>query len=294
MAHTSRWRISAPVGVILCGAASGGDAVAQNGNGPYGIFNPTPDNRLREFSTDRPDLTEGPFTIDPGRVQLESDLFNYTRPRPDLEGTVTEKFLFGATTFRIGITRNSELGLVLQPYNAVRTRMTEAPGRTWNAGPDVFQIRPKINLWGNDTFEKPGATAFGIVPFLNIPTVRNGVGSEHVEGGVAFPFAYKVNSTIDIGVMTQFEYIRNESGTGYHAEYVNSGLISYQLNSQWTTYIEVFTRFGNESPLGGIVTVGGGFLYKLTSNLQLDFGVNFGVTRAADTINPFIGLSRRF
>jgi hypothetical protein len=219
---------------------------------------------------------------------------NYTRSRPDQDGTVTENFLFGATTVRIGITSNTELGFVLQPYNAVRTRMTETPGRTWNAGPDVFQIRPKINLWGNDTFESPGATAFGIVPFLNIPTVRNGVGSEHVEGGVAFPFAYKVSRNVDIGVMTQFEYIRNESGAGYHVEYVNSGLVSYQLSSQWTTYFEVYTRFGNESPFGGILIVGGGFLYKLTDNMQLDFGVNFGLTRAADSVNPFVGLSRRF
>ena len=40
--------------------------------------------------------------------------------------------------------------------------------------------------------------------------------------------------------------------------------------------------------------VGGGFLYKIKDNLQLDFGVNFGVTRASDVINPFIGISRRF
>ena len=67
-----------------------------------------------------------------------------------------------------------------------------------------------------------------------------------------------MSGNVDIGVMTQVESIKNESGAGYHVEFVNSGLVSYQLNSQWTTYFEVYTRFGNEGPHGGIVLVGGG------------------------------------
>ena len=228
-------------------------------------------------------------------MQLETDLLNYARSRRDENGTITEKFLFGATTVRIGLTKDVELGLVLQPYNAVRTRMTDPPGRTWRAGPDVLQVRPKFNIFGNDTYKDPGATAFGIVPFVNIPTARhNGVGAEDVDGGVAFPFAYKFTDKIDIGVMTQFDYIKNDGRPGYHVEYVNSGLASFQLSEQWTTYVEVFTRFNNEGPFHGIVIVGGGFLYKIKDNLQLDFGVNFGVTRASDAINPFIGISKRF
>jgi hypothetical protein len=32
----------------------------------------------------------------------------------------------------------------------------------------------------------------------------------------------------------------------------------------------------------------------LDKNLQLDAGINVGITSAADRINPFIGISRRF
>ena len=34
--------------------------------------------------------------------------------------------------------------------------------------------------------------------------------------------------------------------------------------------------------------------YTVTENLQLDAGVNFGVTSAADRVNPFVGVSTRF
>ncbi len=37
-----------------------------------------------------------------------------------------------------------------------------------------------------------------------------------------------------------------------------------------------------------------GTTYKLTRNIQLDAGVNLGVTRSADDVNPFVGLSVRY
>jgi hypothetical protein len=36
---------------------------------------------LRELTTDRPDATESPFTIDAGRLQLELEAVSYTRDR---------------------------------------------------------------------------------------------------------------------------------------------------------------------------------------------------------------------
>ena len=41
-------------------------------------------------------------------------------------------------------------------------------------------------------------------------------------------------------------------------------------------------------------TVDLGFTYALTSNVQLDAGVNAGVTRAAPDVNPFVGVSVRY
>jgi hypothetical protein len=42
---------------------------------------------MREFATDRPDIAENPFTVDAGHVRTESDNLNYTRSRPDENGT---------------------------------------------------------------------------------------------------------------------------------------------------------------------------------------------------------------
>jgi hypothetical protein len=42
------------------------------------------------------------------------------------------------------------------------------------------------------------------------------------------------------------------------------------------------------------VTLNTGVLYKFGHDWQFDFGSNFGVTRASDRVNPFVGLSKRF
>lgn len=43
----------------------------------FTLFNPTPDKLMREMSTDRPDTTESPYTVDAGHFQFELDLAEY-------------------------------------------------------------------------------------------------------------------------------------------------------------------------------------------------------------------------
>ncbi|HBH41733.1 MAG TPA: transporter [Rhizobiales bacterium] len=275
-------------------AAEGDDNQGCPDKSQYTLFNPTPSKCMREFEPDRPDLTNNPFTVDAGHVQLESDLFNYSLSRPDQDGTVTEKFLFGSTNVRVGITNNTELQFLLQPFNAVRTRFKNPAMTTWDAGPDVLEITGKYNFYGNDTFEKPGATALGIIPFVDIPTVHNGVGGNDVEGGVDVPFAIKLSDKAELELMTEYDFIKNSQGSGYHVEYFNSGSFSYEFTPKFSAYVEVATLFGNEDPSGGIVTIGTGLLYQPNGNTQIDVGSNFGVTPASDRINPFVGVTKRF
>jgi hypothetical protein len=288
----SKWApfLLVPFGLVFNGAA----LTAESGQNNYSLFNPTPSNQLRDFNTDRPDVTEGPFTVDPGHVQTESDFVNFTKSKPDAEGTATKTTQYGATNIRLGVTRDLELDFILQPYTTIRTRMVDPISKTWMAGIDTFQLRAKYNIYGNDTYKNPGATALGIIPFVNIPTAHNGISQDHVDGGLIVPFALKMTDKIDLSLMTEFDYIKNEMTSGYHVEYINSGSVSFQLTDKLSTYVEVATRFGNESPFGGIVQAGGGFLYKLTDNLQVDIAMNVGLTRASDRINVLTGISRRY
>jgi hypothetical protein len=256
----------------------------------YTLFNPTPAKCMREFDPDRPDITDSPFTVDAGHIQFESGLFSYTLSRPDPEGIVTEEFDVGATDIRLGITNYAELGLFVQPLNVVHTRFPSSSLDTWHSGPGSLDLHAKFNLFGNDNFEKTGAIALGLLPSLEIPTE----GGEHVQGSMAVPFAIKLSDKAELELMTEYDVVHNDAGSGYHVEFLNSGSLSYDWTSTISTYFEVATLFGNEDPSGGIVILGTGVLYKFGHDWQFDFGSNFGVTQASDRINPFVGLTKRF
>ncbi|HSJ01962.1 MAG TPA: hypothetical protein VK956_05880, partial [Verrucomicrobium sp.] len=59
-------------------------------------------------------------------------------------------------------------------------------------------------------------------------------------------------------------------------------------------YVEFFSEIPTENSAAWIGTVDVGFTFALTENIQLDAGVNVGVTDAADDLNPFLGFSVRF
>ena len=59
-------------------------------------------------------------------------------------------------------------------------------------------------------------------------------------------------------------------------------------------YVEFFSLVSTESGSEWAGSVDFGLTYTLTENLQLDAGVNLGITRAADDLNVFTGISYRF
>jgi Putative MetA-pathway of phenol degradation len=288
-AQRSRLLMSA---VVLL--AAGGSAAGQDRSG-YTLFNPTPDHLLRDLTTDRPDLTETPFTVDAGHIQIESNLFGYARSGRDAEGAIVETYEIAITNVRIGLTNNLEAGFIWQPYGIVRTMRPDPLGTLHQSGIGGLQLRGKVNLWGNDTYGKPGSSALALLPFVTLPTDRhNGISPEFADGGLVVPFAVKLTDKFSLGITAGVVRIRTDATTAYHTEFLGSASLGYEWSDTFGTYYEVATRLNTDDPRGDTVVLGTGFTYRLGKNVQFDMGVNFGVTPAADRINPFVGLTKRF
>ena len=259
----------------------------------YSLFAPTPDRLLRDMTTDRPDTTESPFTVDAGHVQVETNLFGYSRSRPDEDGSTTDSYEFATTNIRIGLTNETEINFVWQPYGTSRTRQPGVPTAR-HSGIGGFDIRGKVNLWGNDTFEKTGS-ALALLPFLTLPTDEdNGISPEHAEGGVIVPLALALPHNFGLGLNGGAVWIKDDEASGYHAEYIATASLAYEWNDKLGTYYEIAATFNSDDPRGDPVILATGVTYGVTDNLQLDAGVNFGVTEASDRFNPFVGVSQRF
>jgi hypothetical protein len=286
-----RTKLLASAAVLL---AAGGSAAGQD-RSRYTLFNPTPDRLLRDLTTDRPDISESPFTVDAGHIPIESNLFGYARSRPDAEGAIVETYEIATTNVRIGLTNDLEAGFVWQPYGIVHTMRPDPLGTLHQSGIGGLQLRGKINLWGNDTFGKPGSTALGLLPFVTFPTDRrNGISPEFTDGGLVVPFAMKLTDKFGLGVNAGAVRIRTDAQGRYHTEFLGSASLSYEWSDTFGTYYEIATRLNTEEARGDPVIFGTGFTYRLSKNVQFDMGVNLGLTPAADRINPFVGLTRRF
>jgi hypothetical protein len=94
--------------------------------------------------------------------------------------------------------------------------------------------------------------------------------------------------------MTQLDVARDLDGEGYHPESVNSITVGHDLIGALAGYAEFWSSVSTQrhSPWEGSVDVG--LTYGLTQNIQIDAGINIGVTRSADDWNPFLGVSWRF
>lgn len=258
----------------------------------YDFFNPTPTAQMRELSTDRPDKTESPYTVDAGHYQIEMDLVTYGYNHDKIGGEdLTESgYGIGVTNFKAGLTNSTDIQFVVESYlhDKIKDNVSGLSDSADGFG-DVT-VRLKHNFWGNDG----GDTALAIMPFVKIPTNQNDLGNDDFEGGVIVPLALDLGDGWGLGLMTEVDYNKEEDNTGYSFGFVNSASLSRDLTDDLGAYLEFFTEKRAESNAHWENSVDFGFTYAAAENIQLDTGINIGVTDAAEDYNPFVGVTFRF
>lgn len=256
------------------------------------FFNPTPRELMREMSTDRPDLTESAYTVDAGHFQIETDLVSFSHDHDTAGGADTKvaAWTAGAINLKAGLLNWMDLQLGLDAYNHVTTEDRVAGTKLRQSGLGDFTTRVKMNLWGNDG----GTTALAIMPFMKFPTNQDDLGNDDIEGGIIIPFAVELPAGWSLGVMTEFDFVRNNADTGYRTDFVNSLVLGHDIVGKLGGYVEFLSVVSSESGNPWVGVLGLGLAYAITDDLQLDGGVNLGLTRSAEDINPFLGVSWRF
>jgi hypothetical protein len=254
----------------------------------YNLFRPTPDALLRDMATDRPDKTESAFTVDAGHFQMEMDLLTYTHDRSPDE--TVKAFGIAPMNLKVGVLNNVDLQVVIETCNIQTITGRDTGARSRDAGFGDVLLRSKINLWGNDG----GSTALSVMPFVKLPTARRPLGNGAAEGGVIFPFWMELPCKWELGAQGEVDYLQDSSGSDYHPEFSNTVTVSHDIIGKLGGYVELFSNVSTESHSAWIATFDLGFTYALTRDIQLDAGMNIGLTDAADDFNPFIGLSVRY
>ena len=293
----------------------------------YNLFNPTPNDQLRPFNTDRPSKTDSPFTVDAGRFQLEADFANFTYGRYNALGTNTrvETLLAAPTFLRIGLFQNVDFQVLIPTYENIRTDAQDAagatvapvpvtgPGSTGTTGTTTgttlrgrqvttvegygdMLFRLKINLVGDDG----GPFIAAVIPFIKAPTASAGVGNGRVEGGINFPINYSLPADFTLFAQTRYDFLYNGDNAGYHALFSNNlgvirevpGILEGRLSAYGEFASAVSSRESRTDPL--VLTADTGLIFQLTPNIAIDVNGFFGLTRGAPVVNVFGGIGVRF
>src|ERR1043165_5516148 len=75
----------------------------------YNLFNPTPVDKMRAFSTDRPTKSNVPYTVDAGHFQYEGDLFIYSFDNTTTPDTNNTSWVLFNPTIKAGLLNWADL-----------------------------------------------------------------------------------------------------------------------------------------------------------------------------------------
>lgn len=251
----------------------------------YTLFNPTPKEQMRELSTDRPDTTESPYSVDAGHYQVELEALSYGRTK---SGGVTSTTLSSSVNVKAGLTNRSDLQVVLEYF---RKEKASGNGADFDeTGIGDLDIRYKFNFWGNDG----GPTAAGVMPFITLPTHSEDFGaSRDVEGGIILPFATELEGGWGLGVMLEMDMVRNEADDGYTVVWVQSVTAAHDIVGDLGGFLEFVNMASADEGAESEAYFDAGVTYGFGDDIQFDAGTNIGLTKASEDVRFFIGLSVR-
>ncbi|MBI3886919.1 MAG: transporter [Opitutae bacterium] len=270
-----------PLVRVCCGALCASGAIARGAaaGGPSWT-SPVPREQMRALSSDRPDATESPYTVDAGHVQLEASFLTHTRV--DALTTVRE---IAPVNVRVGLANAFELQFVFDGLIRTRTSDPRTGVTETRSGSGDLTVRAKFNCRGND-----GGVAVGVMPFVKLPTNSGGIGNRSLEGGVIVPLAFGLGAWT-LGAMTEVDCVRDAAETGYAAVWINTVTVGHGLTERLAGFAELASGAGDGGHAFGFNC---GLTYAVSADLQLDCGANFGLSRAAPDRVLFVGITSRY
>ncbi len=275
---------------FLCPASADAQEPPLASKRGYNLFHRTPVELRRPISTDRPDRTESPYTVDAGLFQAEIDLFTYRGDAsadgvPGVESSSLSVLPFN---LKAGLLPNVDLQFVLETWSW--NEESAGAGTERRRGVGAITIRTKVNLWGNDG----GRTAFAVMPLVAFVS-QPGSAERLVTWGVILPFKLELGAGWGFSSMLELDLVGQGTNTPRRVVAIGSASVGRDIAGPLAFYLEGY---------GGTVLSDGSAAWEATGdlgltlglglNLQLDAGVNFGFTLLAEDVNPFLGLTVRF
>lgn len=251
----------------------------------YNLFRPVPKAAMREMETDRPDVTESPFTVDAGHVQYETDLFRLERltTKESQENT----YLFNQGNLKIGLTKSTAIQIGFQSFVWQVEKELPTGDKKGTRGIGDLTFRIKQNLLGNDG----GNFILAVLPYVKFPTAQYTDDSKY-EGGLIVPMQFKLPGEWKMGVQVEGDRLKNDDNQSMHTELLQSLTISHELFKNLEGIAETYYTYNfNQHHWANFLNAS--LQLDVAHDVKIDLGCNYGLQHDAEK-NYFVGTSFRF
>lgn len=249
----------------------------------FSLFSPVPRMQMREMETDRPDVTESPYTVDAGHFQLETDLVRTTREIGESKEIHT--LLINQMNLKIGLTNSTAVQIGYQTYGRQSERELDSGSKTISDGHGDITFRIKQNIIGNDG----GNFALALLPYVKFPTSR--YEDSRFEGGLIVPMQYKLPGEWNLGFQVEIDRLKDQDQQSMHTEFLQTLTISHSIIKGLDGIAETYYTYDfKEHQFSNYINAA--LQLDVAKDFKLDAGLNIGIQHTAAK-HYFIGASYR-
>jgi len=242
---------------------------------------------LRDLCPDRPGLGTPACTMDPGHVQFELGLGDWTLTRQG--GDREDDLATGDLLVRYGLNSSLEMQLGWTAYTHVRARSGNVVARDGGTGDVTIALRQNLH--------NPDGSGFSIaiMPYASLPTGSDGIGAGDWGAGVLVPVSYALPHGFALALTAEADAAVDADGHGRHFAYNAVFGVSAALTAKVGATAEL--SVGRDEDPGGHSTqalAGLSLGWTPGDNVQLDVGANFGLNEQTPDAEIYSGVSVRF
>lgn len=277
---------SLPVIVFLTFAALNANAQVDSSRNSYSILKPMPKSLLREdMETDRPNVTETPYTIEAGHIQYEADFVNYERQYTG--GTLQRTWLVNQANLKLGLLKNTALQVIIQSYGRQITEDLQTNSKDAAHGFGDITLRFKQNIYGNYN----GSFSIALMPYIKFPT-NHYSDNQSYEEGLMVPMVLKLADDWKIGLQVEGDRLKDDEGDAMHTEILQSLVLSHILFNKLEVMGETHYTY-NFKDHHLLNYLNAALELEIIRDVKIDVGLNYGLQHDARK-NYFAGIAFRY
>ena len=240
---------------------------------------------LGPICTDRPGKSSSTCTVPKGSWQVESSIADWSLTKA--AGTRSTSLAIGSTALKYGVSDSMHVEVAASPY--VRNRERSDGERTTASGFGDVTLKVKQRLT-----EEDAAFSAALVPFVKLPTAPRRIGNGKLEAGLVVPLSWSLGETFSLSSSPELDWIADGDGDGYHLAGAGTLSLGIAATDRLSLAAELWSGWDWDEDTTRQSSLGANAAYQISSDLQIDGQVDFGLTRDSADVEISGGVSVRF